>query len=80
MDEVLEAFSFQERPKKKSGTRGCVELSMGSFDTGENHDAEQPQPDTTCTHNFVPQRPFILVEERTFLTWKPQLRDAKSVD
>ena len=49
VDEVLEAFSFQERPKKRS----CQELSMRSFDTSMNRDAEHPLPDTValaCRH------------------------------
>lgn len=64
VEEVLEQFSFQKRPKKKSGSRGRVEL---------------PLPNATSAHSDELEWPWILVEERTFLCYKHKLRDAKSV-
>jgi len=72
LDEILSGFTFQKRPKKKSGDSGRVELSWsqtGNIDTlpaDEMDDSNELQT-------------MVFVEERTFLSWKPELKASSAV-
>jgi len=70
IEEVLKAFSFQTRPKVKSGERGRSKVASFQIDA-PIHDHST---DTDHELQWV-----VLVQDRTFLSWRRQLQDANSV-
>jgi len=64
--EVLASFSFQQRPKRKPGSKGRVEIEI-------NMEGER----STVTFDRD-ELPAVMVYELTFLCWKPPLRDART--
>jgi len=74
LDEILSGFSFQKRPKRKSGASGRRSLCWEDSQASNFEDSS-----TTQTHDPDGFQSMVFVEERTFLSWKPMLKAASTV-
>jgi len=66
IDEILADFTFQERPKLKTGVNGRDRLQLL-----EEKEETSAIDERSCV-------PCVMVYERTFLSWKPCLTDART--